>query len=122
MEKFYLFATFCAAVEKVTFDNRLNNYLKTLKKGTIFKYRGYDFCNDKTIRKKGKVVVSFNLNEYQITKDYKKIVFQEGALKFNFHDQIGGIFCGKHKLNEMVNLCNRKRTIHWKIFGFGILS
>ena len=48
-----------------------------MKKGTIFKYRGYDFCNDKTIRKKGKVVVSFNLNEYQITKDYKKIVFDK---------------------------------------------
>ena len=27
---------------------------------------------------------------------------------FNYHDKKGGIFCGKHKLNDMVDVKNKK--------------
>ncbi len=109
IEKFNYFVNFCKAIEKITFANRLNNYLKTSKKGVIFKYRGYNFCNDKTIMKNGKVILSFDLDKYKIMKDYKKIIFDkkkgswklwENYVEFDLtHDEDVVLYILEKKLN-----------------------
>jgi hypothetical protein len=61
-------------IAKITFDNRLNNYLRLLKKDSFFEYEGYKFQKDGIVLNgKNNVVVDLkkiNLNDVSFSSEW----------------------------------------------------
>ena len=73
---------FCLLLEKISFNNRLDHYLKSETSVILFKYvahgifkNQFDILKDGRIQKNGKDFASFDENEYDIFRSYKKIHF-----------------------------------------------
>ena len=69
----FAFSTF---LEEKTFKQRMDHYLKTGTNSMHFKYRGYEFLKDRTIRSSGKIYASFNPNEYSVQKSFRRLHFK----------------------------------------------
>tara|TARA_B100001173_G_C15826279_1_gene478431 strand:- start:142 stop:642 length:501 start_codon:yes stop_codon:yes gene_type:complete len=81
-EKYKNIIAFCLLLEKMSFKNRLDHYLKSETSVIQFKYveqgifkNQYDILKDGRIQKNGKDFASFDENEYDIFRSYKKIHF-----------------------------------------------
>ena len=75
---------FCMYLEKMSFKNRLDFYLKSGTSVILFQYfeqsllnNQFDILKDGRIQKNGKDFVSFDENEYEIFRSYKKIHFNK---------------------------------------------
>jgi|TARA_B100000780_G_scaffold130049_1_gene91119 hypothetical protein len=69
--------SFVSFLEKKTFKQRMAHYLATGTNDIYFKYRGYEFLNNKTIRLGGKHFASFDPKEYEIKLNFKEIYFEK---------------------------------------------
>tara|TARA_B100001123_G_C14923993_1_gene872905 strand:- start:64 stop:639 length:576 start_codon:yes stop_codon:yes gene_type:complete len=81
-EKYRNIIAFCLLLEKMSFNNRLDNYLKSETSVILFKYieqgifnNQFNILKDGRIQKNGKDFASFDENEYDIFRSYKKIHF-----------------------------------------------
>ena len=82
----FAFSTF---LEEKTFEQRMDHYLKTGTHDMHFKYRGYEFLKDKTIRSGGKIYASFNPEEWTVKRSFKKLSFWQTGI-FGTLDTIFG--------------------------------
>ena len=69
----FAFSTF---LEEKTFKQRMDHYLKTGTNSMHFKYRGYEFLKDRTIRSSGKIYASFNPDEYSVQRSFRRLHFK----------------------------------------------
>ena len=81
-EKYRNIIAFCLLLEKMSFNNRLDNYLKSETSVILFKYieqgifnNQFNILKDGRIQKNGKDFASLDENEYDIFRSYKKIHF-----------------------------------------------
>ena len=75
METFKDGLAFSTFLEEKTFKQRVDHYLKTGTHDMHFKYRGFEFLKNKTIRANGKIYVSFNPEEWTVKRSFKKLSF-----------------------------------------------
>ena len=75
METFKDGLAFSRFLEEKTFKQRVDHYLKTGTHDMHFKYRGFEFLKDKTIRANGKIYVSFNPEEWTVKRSFRKLSF-----------------------------------------------
>ena len=75
METFKDGLAFSTFLEEKTFKQRVDHYLKTGTHDMHFKYRGFEFLKNKTIRANGKIYVSFNPEEWTLKRSFRKLSF-----------------------------------------------
>jgi len=89
METFKDGFAFSTYLEEKTFKQRMDHYLKTGTNDMHFKYRGYEFLKDKTIRSGGKIYASFNPEEWTVKRSFRKLSFWQTGI-FGTFDTIFG--------------------------------
>ena len=68
---------FSRFLEEKTFEQRVQNYLKTGTNEIYFKYQGHEFLKDKKIRLGNKIYASFDPNEYSVKQGFKRLTFEK---------------------------------------------
>jgi len=83
-EQYRNIIAFCIFLEKKSFTNRFNHYLKTETPDVLFQYleqgifkKRFDILKDGRIQKNGKDFASFDEEKYETTRSYKKVHFDK---------------------------------------------
>jgi len=78
LKKFHSAFVFYDFIEAKTFANRVKNFLIKSNKDVFFRYNDLFFLKNKKItRTNGDQVAAFDINQYEISRDYKKITFKK---------------------------------------------
>ena len=93
---------FATLLEEKTFDNRVQHYLNTGNQNMYFKYRGYEFLKDNTIRLGSKKFASFLEDEYEILQGFRSLEFKEKGAK----GVVNMIFPKDERDKNIINLTN----------------